>query len=164
MIRDEVLESFEKNRKEPGTPFEEDHFIDYLIANPKYKGAIHNSFEGKRRFFKFWNQIQLDQGICFSFKDRDKNYSLAAFIERIKELQNNPKSSKAALRHQMKYSFEWNITIFMNAILLSAIALTLKWPFIALLVGTLTVYANYKHISFHISEKRYLNELWQKLN
>ena len=155
MIRDEVLNCFEKNRQEPGLPFEEDHFIDYLVVKPRFT---------KKRFFKFWEQVQLEQGICFSFKDREKNYSLDAFIERIKELQENPKSSKAALRYQMKYRFEWTISIFMNSILVSALIFALKCPVVAIPVALHTAYANYKHISFHFSEKRYLNELWKKLN
>ena len=164
MTLENIVECFEINRREKGVPFDEDRFIDFLLSEPKRSKGIHNSFEGKRRFFRFWNQVQLSHGVCFSFKDREKNYSLKDFVARVEELKTNPKSSRAALRHQMKYGFEWNISIFMNIFLISLLLFSFNWPLIFLIALVLFAYANYKHISFHIKEKKYLHQLQEKLN
>ena len=164
IILQSTLDCFEKHRKEKGTQFDKESFLDFLLSEPKRIKGIHNSFEGKRRFFSFWKQIQLENGICFSIKDQEKQYSLDKFVSRIEELKDNPKSSKAALRHQMKYGFEWNIFIFMNAILIVLFMLLFQWPFMVAVTLIIIAYSNYKLVSFYFKEKNYLNTLMNKLD
>lgn len=163
MIRQDVLKRFEENRRDKGSPFNEQSFIDWLVPESKQTGGIHNSFEGKRRFYSFWHQVQLDHGVCFSLKDQEKAYTLDGFVSRIEELKLNPKRSKAALRHQMKYGFEWNISVSMNLPLLAMIVYTRQWPVVAVLIVFFVLYANYKHISYHFRQKRYEKLLWSSL-
>jgi len=163
MTREIIIGIFEKHREVKYSSFDEEHFLDYLMAKPSGKGAIHNSFCGLRRFNKFWNEIQLTFGICFSLKDRDKNYSLDDFVKRIEQLKNNPKSSRAALKYQMKFGFEWNIFISVNSILGAFIVWLFEFfPITALLTGVLFVF-NFKLIKLHLTEKKYLKKLEQKI-
>jgi hypothetical protein len=163
MTREEVLEIFERHRKEKNAPFNESYFLDFLISNPKKKGAIRNSFSGLRRFYKFWNEVQLSQGICFSINDRDIDYSLNDFVDRVNILKGNPKSSKAALRHQMKSGFEWGSIVFVNVLLVGVISISVHIVPVAAIFLVIGAYANYKLVNYLISEKRYLQELSKKL-
>ena len=106
----------------------------------------------------------MTQGICFALKDRDRNYSLNEFVARIEELKTNPKSSKAALRQQMKFGFEWNIFVFMNLILFGILVITLKWLPAAAIILSIATFANYKYLAFYFREKRYKEKLWEKLS
>jgi hypothetical protein len=101
-LRQRVLELFEAHRQAPGTPYDESHFLDFLLAKPRKRGAVRNSFLGLRRFNAFINQLQLEFAICFSSKDRDTNFSLDRFIERVVELRSNPRSSLASLRGPLR--------------------------------------------------------------
>jgi hypothetical protein len=104
-----------------------------------------------------------DTRYFLALKDRDRNYSLNEFVARIEELKKNPKSSKAALRHQMKFGFEWNIFVFMNLILFSILIITLKWLPAAAIILSIATFANYKYLTFYFREKRYKEKLWKKL-
>jgi hypothetical protein len=58
-IRERLLEVFEAVRELPGSDFEPERFIHYLVANPKGTLNVHNSFKGKRYFVKFIQQLRL---------------------------------------------------------------------------------------------------------
>jgi hypothetical protein len=85
--REKVVALFERHRATPGTPDEADHFLDILLAKPRRKRATYNSFRGLRRFNAFIDEVQLEFGICFSLKDREANYSLDRFVERVVTLE-----------------------------------------------------------------------------
>lgn len=159
-----VLELFEKHRKLPGEEFDPEYFFDFLVREPKGKGAFRNSFRGLRRFNAFWDDVQLRFGVCFSVKDRETDYSLERFCERIEELQHSKRSSKASLRNRAKYGFEWSIFVFLNTIL---IGLAVAVSGIFLLATTIWVgiaYINYKLVASYLKEKRYINILGSKID
>jgi len=110
-IRDKVLELFEQHRETPGAPYDESHFLDFLLVNPRQKNAMTHSFRGLRRLNAFRDQIQNEFMIFFSSKDRDTNYSLERFVARIAELQNNPAASLASMRRPMQGRVE-GIVVF----------------------------------------------------
>jgi hypothetical protein len=68
-IRQRLLEVFEAVRELPGSDFEPERFIHYLVANPKGNLNIHNSFKGKRYFVKFIQQVEVTFAVCFSNND-----------------------------------------------------------------------------------------------
>lgn len=113
-FRSRVLSQFERCRAVPGAPFEEDRFLDYLLANPAENRAAYNSFAGLRRLNRFMEAVQVDFSICFSMSDRDRNYGLDAFVERVQELSASRQSSLASLRNRQKHSFGWPAVIFGN--------------------------------------------------
>jgi hypothetical protein len=47
-LRDRVVAIFEKHRIAPGTPYEEDHFPDFLLPHPQKARAVYDSLRGLR--------------------------------------------------------------------------------------------------------------------
>jgi hypothetical protein len=118
--RQKILAVFERHRQMPGAPFDESHFVDFLIASPKAKHAVHDSFAGLRRFNAFIDEVQYEFAVCFSLKDRDADYSLAQFVERIEELQNSRRGSLASLSNQERAGAGWNVVVVVDFILVLA--------------------------------------------
>jgi hypothetical protein len=134
--RDKVVALFEKHRITPGTPFDEDHFLDFLLSEPKKKRAVYDSFRGLRRFNAFIDEVQYEFAICFSLKDREANYCLDRFIDRVKELETSRRSSLASLNNQIKAGPGWNAIVVANFILLIfAIALRNSTWLLAAVIG-----------------------------
>jgi hypothetical protein len=104
-LRARILELFERHRQAPGTPFDEAHFLDFLLAAPKRRRAVYDSFAGLRRYNAFLDDVQLELAVCYSFKDWDGNYPLDRFVARTAELIASPKSSRASLRNQRQRGF-----------------------------------------------------------
>lgn len=109
-----ILALFERHRAVPHSPFEEAHFLDYLLASPKGKRAVYNSFSGLRRFNRFIDDVQMHFAICFSLRDREANYSLDAFIRRVRELKASHRSSLASLKNQDRAGFGWGAILVLN--------------------------------------------------
>lgn len=85
--RNRILALFEKHRATPNAQYDDDHFLDFLLASPKQKRAVYNSFRGLRRFNAFLDEVQNEFAVCFSIEDRDANYPIDKFVNRIQELQ-----------------------------------------------------------------------------
>jgi hypothetical protein len=115
--RQKILAAFERHRQTPGAPFDESHFVDFLIASPKAKHAVHGSFGGLRRFNAFIDEVQYEFAVCFSLKDRDADYSLAQFVERIEELQKSRRGSLASLSNQARAGAGWNVVAVADFVL-----------------------------------------------
>ena len=133
--REKVVALFEKHRIKPGTPYDEDHFLDFLVHEPKKKRAVYDSFRGLRRFNAFVDEVQYEFAVCFSLKDRDANYSLDKFVDRVKELETSHRSSLASLNNQIQAGPEWNLVVVVNFILL-VVAVWLRtrtWAIVALI-------------------------------
>src|SRR5688572_13369508 len=113
-----VLRIFEEHRAVPGAPFEESHFLDFLLAEPKSARAVHNSFSGLRRYNAFIDAVQLHFAICFSVHDFEANYSLSTFVERVAQLQASRRSSLASFRNQQRHGYGWGsvLTISLFAV------------------------------------------------
>lgn len=109
-----ILEIFERHRATPGAPFEESHFLDFLIASPKSIGAVRKSLQGLRRLDRFTKEIQYEFAVFFSQLDRETAYSLDAFIERIRRLQESPDRSLRSLRNQQNASKGWGVAVIAN--------------------------------------------------
>ena len=105
--RDRVVELFEKHRATPGAPYEGDHFLDFLLAEPKGKRAVYNSFRGLRRFNAFLDEVQYEFAVCFSLEDRETSYPLEKFVARVLELQESHRGSLKSLDHQARAGAGW---------------------------------------------------------
>lgn len=116
--RTKVIELFEKHRATPGAPCDEQHFLDFLLPSPKKERAVYNSFRGLRRFNAFVDEVQLVFGICFSLKDRDANYSLIRFVDRVIELETSPRGSLISLKNPVRAGPGWHALVVANVILL----------------------------------------------
>tara|TARA_R110000765_G_scaffold179954_1_gene285771 strand:+ start:1100 stop:1606 length:507 start_codon:yes stop_codon:yes gene_type:complete len=90
-IKSKILEVFESERNSPGLDFEESRFMDFLTSPPKKN--LKNSFRGARKYYRFMDSIEYEFGICFSYADLDKTYSVNKLtkkvIARIKKKKGN---------------------------------------------------------------------------
>jgi hypothetical protein len=96
-----ILEIFESVREVPGAPFDAEHLVQYLIDNPDRRIELHDTFKGKRRFFRFMRTIEEEYTICFSLKD-DELKSLGQWVDRVTYLRSTPKSSLTTIANRMK--------------------------------------------------------------
>jgi hypothetical protein len=117
LTRDHVLLTFEKFRATPGAPFDEGHFLDFLLANPSGIGAVRNSFAGLHRFNKFMDAIQLEWGICFSQADLERSFSIDSFVDRANALQASRKGSLASLKSRERAGAGWTPVVILDLIL-----------------------------------------------
>lgn len=161
--REKVVALFEKHRIKPGRPYDEDHFLDFLLHEPKKKRAVYDSFRGLRRFNAFIDEVQYEFAVCFSLKDRDANYSLDKFVDRVKELETSHRSSLASLHNQIQAGPEWNLVVIVNFILL-AVAIWLRnntWAIVALIGAA--AFLNGSFLRFWRRTKRYNASLLSRI-
>lgn len=110
-IRDILLAEFEAVRETPGTYFNPEKFIHFLIVNPDGKRNVHNSFKGKRYFVRFIKHIETKFGVCFSNSDLETVVGLSKMTERVAYLQNTPKSSLTVIANRLRNPFNPNVAI-----------------------------------------------------
>ena len=91
-IEGRVLAIFERHRQTPGAAFEESHFLDWLLAAPGRKSAVHDSFAGKLRFNRFVDDVQLELCVCLSNEDLERTWTPSALAERIRHKRGNPRA------------------------------------------------------------------------
>jgi hypothetical protein len=133
-VRGRVVTLFEKHRAAAGAAYDEHRFLDFLLADPKKTRAVYDSFRGLRRLNAFVDDIQYEFAICFSQHDRDANYSLQQFVERVIELGRSPRGSLRSLKNQARAGAGWPAVMVANCVLLIA-AIWLKgntWALVAL--------------------------------
>lgn len=160
--QEKIIAIFERHRKSPKSPYEENHFLDFLLDKPKQKRAVYNSFQGLKRYNAFINDIQLEFAICFSLKDFEANYALEKFVNRVKELNESPRSSLASLNNQMR-PYNWNVAILITVIGLSCtFGFKNNIPIVAVLVAVVLV-IDLKFLKHCRDEKKYNERLLQKI-
>jgi hypothetical protein len=162
-VKEKTIALFELHRETPGLPFDAEHFLDFLLADPKADRAVYNSFSGLRRFNTFIDALQLECAVCFSERDRDANYSLDEFVARVEQLQRSPRGSLASLGNRTKGGPDVNFLIIAN-LLLAAVAVALRqsaWGFYVPLV--LMAAFDIWYANFHFKSRRYLVELRQRI-
>lgn len=163
--RERVLGHFERCRATPGAPFPEANFLDHLVPTPSGERAAYNSFSGLRRLNRFIDAVQLDFGICLSLKDRDANYSLAAFLDRVETLKNSRRSSLASLRNRQQHRFGWPAVIFGN--LLAFPLGMLAWrlvPALGAMVALACLVATGLAVRLYVLDRRYLQRLAARID
>jgi hypothetical protein len=160
--RAKVVELFEKHRATAGAPYDEQHFLDFLLPSPGQARAVYNSFRGLRRFNAFIDEVQLEFAICFSLKDRDASYSLPRFVDRVIELERSRRASLASLKNQATAGAGWQILVVADILLLIVAAwLRTPWAIATLLVIALA--ANAAFVSFVRKQRAYLARLRDRI-
>jgi hypothetical protein len=107
--RTRIMQLFEKHRAAPGAPYDEGHFLDFLLRDPKKERAVYNSFRGLRRFNAFLDEVQYELGVCFSLDDRDANYPLDRFVDRALELRRSRRGSLKSVNNQIDAGPGWRV-------------------------------------------------------
>jgi hypothetical protein len=125
--RQEVLSIFERHRATPGAPYVDGNFLDYLLAAPKAKRAVHNSFRGLRRYNAFIQEVQMQYGIHFSGKDFDANLSLPGFVARVEEIRASRRASLASFRASSRRGFGWHAVVLLNLLAAAIVVPLWRW-------------------------------------
>jgi hypothetical protein len=161
--RDKVLAIFEKHRFAPGAPYDDGYFLDFLLPDPKKKGALYDSFRGLRRFNAFLDEVQYEFAICFSMEDRDANYSLDRFVDRVKELEKSRRSSLASLKNQMRAGVGVNAIFFANfpLVIIAIFARNNLWAVAVLVVVAAII--NVWFVRFSVRARAYHARLLSKI-
>ncbi len=162
-LKTQIIAIFEEHREKPEDDYNPGHFLDFLMPDPPARRAVMNSFAGLRRYNAFVDAVQEERGVYFSQKDRDAHYSLDAFCERVKALQNSPKSSLQSLNNALKRRPNWNFMILVNVIALSIIVALRQHPFVAAVLGLILTFFNYRLYRFHRHERDYLVRLNEQI-
>lgn len=115
-VRARILEIFQAHRENPQLDFEEDRILDFLLVKPIAPGSIRNSMRGLKAYDKFMEELQLEFAICFRIADKQTTYTLEGLVDRVIEMQENPKSSKAALRYQARQGLPWKFFFMIHLI------------------------------------------------
>ncbi len=154
-----VTELFEKHRATPGASYDEDHFIDFLLAEPKAVGAVQNSFRGLRRYNAFLDDVQYEFAVCFSLADREANYSLDKFAGRVVQLQSSHRGSLRSLGNQNRAGAGCGPILLANLILMLCAAWLRGVPWAVSGIVALTVVLNAWFLWFAWRNRKYLHEL-----
>ncbi|MEL6256566.1 MAG: hypothetical protein AAFR87_31480 [Bacteroidota bacterium] len=162
-IQDKIREIFQEHRQNVNLPFEEEHFLDFLLAKDIKVGSIRNSFRGLARYNRFMEAIQMEFGICLKVADKEKTFALDEFVEKVEEMLANPQSSKAAMRYLLRRPFEWKLFLFLNAFLIIAASFSYSIPFLFMLILMILMLANGILINIHFRDKRFARSLAEKV-
>jgi hypothetical protein len=162
-IHFKVIEIFNKYRKNFSDKFEPSQFLDFLLVNYTHSGDFRKSFLGLHRFNNFLDEIQMFFGICFSIKDREANYSLDKFCERIEYLIESLRSSKASFRNRSNSHFDFNFFTIVNLLfILFILAIFENFLFLTFVLIVFFI-INYFFIESYFKEKKYIKELYLKI-
>jgi hypothetical protein len=161
--RRQIVELFEKHRATPGASYDEHHFLDFLLAEPKKSGALYNSFRGLRRFNAFMDDVQFEFAVCFSLKDRDANYSLPKFVERVIELQKSSRGSLMSVKNQIDAGPGWMVWVVANLVLLIAGIAVRDSGWALAVVAGIAVALNAAFGRFAWNARSYLDRLQAKI-
>jgi hypothetical protein len=162
LTRDQALAAFERFRAVPGAPFEESHFLDYLVANSARRGSTSNG-EGRRRLIDFIEAIQLEYGICFSLADLDRSFSLDAFVERANVLQASRRGSLASLKTQERADPGWTAVVLLDLILVGISVHFRSTPVVPVILLFLAVLLSAAFAVFANRNRRYLVDLRNRI-
>lgn len=162
-VRQRILELFEKHRATPGAPFEETHFLDFLLPNPAQKRAVYDSFKGVRRLNAFLDDVQDDFAVCLSIADRTDNLSLTKLVDRVQQLEKSPRGSLASLNNRVAAGPGWKVLIVAD-MLIAVLVMAVRQSLIGLgVVAVLALLVNGAFLRMHFRDRAYHARLKQKI-
>ena len=164
-IRARILEIFQEQRENPHLDFEENHILDFLLVKPITPGSIRNSMRGLKAYNKFMQELQMEFAICFRIADKQMAYSLEGLVDRVIEMKENPRSSKAALRYQARQSLPWKFFFMIHLIgaFLAAFLYQKDWGLVGLTFLLALLYLDVWTFWKHKQEKEYYVELAKRV-
>lgn len=88
-IRAAILRVFEKHREKPGEAFQEDNFLDHLMADGLAFEEVRNGFAGVRRLNAFYKELQDECGVFLDQDDTEVSWPVDRLAERIARRREN---------------------------------------------------------------------------
>jgi hypothetical protein len=125
---------------------------------------VYDSFRGLRRFNAFVYDVQLEFAICLSQKDREANYSLTKFVERVAELQASRRGSLTSLKNQVRAGPGWRSLVVGNIVLFTLTAGLWRYGWPAVIVVVVAVLMNGAFLRFANSERAYFERLRARID
>ncbi|GAA5022116.1 hypothetical protein GCM10011506_01560 [Marivirga lumbricoides] len=116
-LKSQIIEVFQRNRKTPDANYDESRFLDYLLNPPASKNNIQNSFKGVRRYYRFFEDIELTFGICFSLSDQDRFYSVDQFVKKTNERIGKGRGNKQIIQRRLEEKEHYYIELVLTAVL-----------------------------------------------
>ena len=98
-----VLRLFEAARARPGEHYDGDRFLAYLTQPPAPTGRrVADTFEGRRRFVRFMDSVQLELGVCFSNEEWERGFTLNDFMQRLEAKIAKPEAALRLARQRLQ--------------------------------------------------------------
>lgn len=140
--RRRVLALFEKHRARPGAPYEERHFMEFLLPERMGRQTVTGGFQASRRLNAFMNDVQYEFAICFSARERHANHTLQGFVERVVELGRSRDQTPWRWNDQLTAGLEWAVTVLANLVLLTMAVTLADHPFALGFLGCAAILVN----------------------
>ncbi|MTI20966.1 hypothetical protein E1176_08025 [Fulvivirga sp. RKSG066] len=116
-LKSEIIIVFQRNRQTPNTYYDESRFLDYLLNPPTTKNNIKNSFKGVRRYYRFFEDIELTFGICFSLSDQDRFHSIEQFVKKTNERIRKGRGNKQIIQRRLEEKEHYYVELLLTAVL-----------------------------------------------
>jgi hypothetical protein len=100
--RGAILASFEKHREKPGTHFDAEEFLDFLMADGRPLGDVRNGFGGLKRLMAFYDTLQLECAVCLESQDMERSWSVDRLADRILQKKKNLAAQRGIARRRLE--------------------------------------------------------------
>jgi hypothetical protein len=157
--RRRIVALFEKHRVTPGAPYDELHFLDFLLPERQGRRAVADGFRASRRFNAFIEDVQYEFAICFSAHDRHAHHSLQNFTERVIDLGRSRRRPLWPWRNQLTAGLEWAVAVLANLVLLIAAAWFMDYAWVLAALGVVAVLVNAWFVRFAWRATTYFKRL-----
>jgi hypothetical protein len=138
-IRDAVVRLFETARQSEGGEYDPERFLAFLTEIPAPTGRrAADTFNGRRRFVRFMDAVQMEFGVCFSNDDWNRGFTMDQFVERIEmKIAKPAEAHRLAQRrlHEARVSLKdepMKFGLFTLPLLIAAVAVQPIWSRILL--------------------------------
>ncbi|MEO1256369.1 MAG: hypothetical protein AAFY41_15980 [Bacteroidota bacterium] len=162
-LKPHIIGIFQRNRQTPNADYDESRFLDYLLKPPTSKNNIKNSFKGVRRYYRFFEDVELTFGICFSLSDQDRFYSVDQFVKKTKERIRKGRGNKMIIERRLEEKDNYSIHIILTLIV-AAVIFFLRLHWITVIVGIGYSIAMWWILSSELRTKRHNKKLNEIIN
>lgn len=162
-LKSQIIEVFQRNRQTPNGDYDESRFLDYLLNPPTSKNNIKNSFKGVRRYYRFFEDIELTFGICFSLSDQDRFYTIDQFLKKKNERIGKGRGNKQIIQRRLEEKEHYYIELGLTAAL-AIIVFFLGLHIITLLAAIGYGIAIWWIVSSKLRDKRHNKKLNEVIN
>ncbi|MDY8137272.1 hypothetical protein [Aquimarina sp. 2201CG5-10] len=162
-VKNIILEIFKSERSNPSADFNESHFMDFLTHPAHKKNTIKNSFRGVRKYYRFMDKLELKFGICFSYSDLDKYYSIDKLTKKVLERIKKGKGNKMILQRRNEEKEKYIFEIILLIILIGVFYWQgISW--ISILAAIIFGGIIYWIVSSKLYSKKHIKEMNKRLN
>lgn len=102
-VGETVIRLFDAARAGSGEHYEADRFLAYLTQPPAPAGRrVVDTFEGRRRFVRFMDAVQLELGACFTNEEWERGFTLDEFIRLLEAKIAKPEAARRLAQQRLE--------------------------------------------------------------